>query len=190
MNQPEGESPITTSNCPIRAGMAKFLCAYWAQAQQILMHPQVFFTSMPTTGGLEAPLKFLAAAAATNSIMTALLSFHPTMVPITFLITFVGVGIGSLVATLLAQALGGKGDFAGTFRVFAYSEATLLFAWIPVVGLAATLYTCILNFFGLKAVHQLSGTKAVCVVIASGILTAIIVGLGACTLAVRNILHI
>lgn len=190
MNQPEDESPKPPPNRQILPPeTVNFLSAYWAEAQQILLHPREFFTTMPTEGGLKTPLIFLAVSAAANSLMTALISINPTTIPITFLSTMVGVSIISMVAATMSQALGGKGSYEATFRIFAYGAVTLLFAWIPVLGLVATLYTCVLNFFGLKVVHQLSDGKAILVVILSGILTAIIVGLGACTIMLRNIFH-
>ncbi|HEY9868327.1 MAG TPA: YIP1 family protein [Candidatus Obscuribacterales bacterium] len=170
-------------------GARGFIARYWAQAKAILLSPRVFFDSMPTEGGLKDPLVFLSVAAGVNSLLTGIISLNPMICLLVFPATLIGCFLAALAANALAGAMGGKGTFEATFRVYAYSEAPMLFGWIPVIGFFGVFYVWVLNYFGLRKVHDISEGKTVLVVILSGIVAAFLLGLAACGMLLRSIFH-
>jgi len=187
MEQPQGEKP-TTSDLS-KEGVQGFFQSYWNQAKSVLMSPRVFFDSMPVEGGLKDPLIFLAVSAGVNSLGLTIKS-NLAIGAIAFIGTLVLCLLGALVTSFIAQSMmAGKGTYEATFRVMAYSEAGLLLAWIPWVGWLISLYIIALNFLGFKKIHELNDVKAALLVIVSGILTFLVVGLAACGVAIRHMLH-
>ena len=166
-----------------------FIKDYWEQAKFILLHPQEFFKTMPVEGGYRDPLIFLCLSAGVNALLSGIIGFSLMRI-LLFPLSFVGVTLGAYVASFLAQAMGGKGSFQATFRVMVYSEAALLFTWVPVLGIFPGLYIFVLNFFGLRQVHGISDVKTVSVVLLSGIVSSIIIGLAACGVFIRSVFHI
>jgi len=165
-----------------------YLASFWQEAKTVLRHPQQFFDSMPTEGGWKEPLIFLSTCAGANAVLSGILSFNLLTMVMIFPATLVGCFLASLVANALAGAMGGKGTYESTFRVFAYSEAPMLIGWIPVIGMLGILYVWVLNYFGLRKVHELSEGKTVVVVLLSGLIAAFVLGLAACGIALRSIL--
>ncbi|MBI4532923.1 MAG: YIP1 family protein [Candidatus Melainabacteria bacterium] len=166
-----------------------FVANYWGQAKVILFSPQVFFRTMPTEGGYKDPLLFLAVSAGVNAVLAGLMSLQLPLIGLIFIASLIAVFVGSAVACFLSQAMSGKGNYEATFRVIAYSEATLLFVWLPILGLVPALYTLVLNYIGLKQVHQLSEIKTASVVLLTGLLTGIVLLLTACSMVLRSIFH-
>lgn len=56
-------------------------------------------------------------------------------------------------------------DFEATLRVFAYSRAIWLLAWVPLLGYLATLYGLYLTFVGIRELHQTTAGRAAAVVV-------------------------
>src|SRR3990167_69050 len=132
------QEPTPTSKVPPE--VREFATNYFSQVKSVILSPRTFFDSMPVTGGLYEPLKFFAVAMTVDVVMSLLTNFN-IMVAITKLILLpVGLCLIALLANFLAQAMGGKGQFEGTMRIYAYSSATLLVGWIPVLNLLAALY--------------------------------------------------
>lgn len=75
-----------------------------------------------------------------------------------FLMGYGAVVVGTLVVHLAFKKLNGKGTFAETANVMAFSRSTLVFAWItlgiPIGGIIAGLYTLALNIVGIEKIHQ------------------------------------
>jgi len=71
--------------------------------------------------------------------------------------SFIGVGI----IHLSAKLLGGKGDYSATYKVFAYGTTpTLLFGWIPWIGLILALYSYYLELKGLSKLHDVTMSRS------------------------------
>lgn len=68
----------------------------------------------------------------------------------------IGLFIAAVVYLILFKLVGGKGNYEGTFRVLAYSYATLALLIIPFLFL----YTLYLLIVGGKFVHGVSGSRA------------------------------
>lgn len=177
---------LTEMMPPIARG---FIAKYWGQAKVILFSPQVFFNTMPTEGGYKDPLIFLTVSAGVNALCAGLIALQLPLIGLIFIASLIAVFVGSAVACFLSQAMGSKGSYEATFRVLAYSEATLLFVWIPGLGFVPALYTLALNYIGLRQVHQLSGVKTASVVLLTGLLTGIVLLLTACSMVLRSIFH-
>lgn len=130
--------------------------------RRVMTDPPGFFADMPETGGLAAPLTFLAICAAVNALgHLLLLAGVGGMIAV-----FVGHMIGAFVAAatfvIVAQNLfEGRAGFEPTFRVVAYASAPSVLFWVPVLGVLAWLYDAYLTVRGLERVHAIDTTRAV-----------------------------
>lgn len=158
---------------PDAAGLIRY---YFYEARKILVSPSEFFDEMPSHVGFAGPAIFLAFSAVIYGVINALGRLNPLVFFISFFSSIIYVSIGSLIAAkVFSIAFGGKGDFEGTFRVFAYSKATLLFAWIsvgslPIGGWAAVAYTLVLNAIGISKVHDMPKPKALGIILCLALL--------------------
>lgn len=139
---------------------------YWMQVKGVLLSPKTFFAEMPVNGGFVEPAIFLGISVAIYALLQAIGNLNPVLYVKLVLSSFLCVAIGALIANLVFRQLGGKGTAEGTFRVFAYSKATLLFSWIslghlPLGGMLSVAYTLYLNVIGMEKVHGLSRLKTV-----------------------------
>ncbi len=104
------------------------------------MEPREFYRDMPSTGGFENPLGFLAISGAFYFILKVVVSGLPNTVNAFFLVCLVvifGPGILMLACRYLFE---GVGDYQGTLRLCAYAGVTLTRAWIP--SLARKRFIC------------------------------------------------
>jgi hypothetical protein len=71
------------------------------------------------------------------------------------------IGVTSLILHLLLRVVGGgKQGFEATFRAVCYSQATQAWALIPYVGgLVATLWLVVVQFIGIREIHEVSYTR-------------------------------
>jgi hypothetical protein len=74
----------------------------------------------------------------------------------------VGIFIGAFFLHLLVMVVagGGRRSYYSTLKLTAYLGATSLFAWIPVVWLAATIYQGYLTFAGARELHRTTVGRA------------------------------
>lgn len=143
---------------------------YLGVAGNVLVHPKQFFDDMATDEGYLQPSMFLLISAVFYSALQAIGHLNLLLLITTPFISFLKVVVGSLVLNFALKALGGKGSLQGTFRVLAYSKATLLFAWIVVGKLAiggfiSLIYTLYLNIQGCRRVHLLDTVRVSVVVV-------------------------
>jgi hypothetical protein len=141
----------------MKVGMVK---SYLCLAKSVLFTPGIFFSAMPVEGGYVQPGIFLLLSASVFALLQAISKLSPFILITACLSSIAGVLAASGIITLVCRGLGGKGNFQGTFRVLAYSKATLLFAWlalgpIPIGGIASLVYGVYLNIVGLEKVQQL-----------------------------------
>ncbi|MDQ4105919.1 MAG: YIP1 family protein [Actinomycetota bacterium] len=75
--------------------------------------------------------------------------------------------VGAAVYQVLVRIFNGRENagFDATLRVYAYTAAVDLLAWIPVVGYAASLYGFFLAFLGIREVHSTTTGRALGVVL-------------------------
>lgn len=142
--------------------------------RKVMLEPQGFFRGMPTSGGFENPLLFLAICGLCYFVLKIIVGGLASGVNALFLIalTFIfGPGILMLACQFLFQ---GEGDYEGTLRVCAYGGACLALAWIPVLGVFAFLYSFYLIFLGTEKIHKLDTTKAAISTLVAILVTAAI----------------
>lgn len=159
-SQPDALPGKTDSNKEkpsLKVGIVK---SYFLVAKSVLFTPGIFFGNMPAEGGFVQPGIFLLLSASIFAVLQAISKLSPMIVITAVLSSIVGILAASGIITLICRGLGGKGNFEGTFRVLAYSKATLLFAWlalgpIPIGGIASLIYGVFLNIVGLEKVQQL-----------------------------------
>ena len=134
---------------------------YTAQAAAVLFHPKKFFAALPAEGWAE-PAMFLCASAAIYGFLQALGHSNPLLFFSTFFNGLLYTSLGSVIVwSVFNKSCKGQGTLSQTFRVLAYSKATLLFAWVmvghmPIGGYLSVVYTLYLNYIGLSKVHKLN----------------------------------
>ncbi len=143
--------------------------------RKVIMDPWEFYREMPSTGGFENPLIFLAISAIFYFLLRLAVFGLANAVNAFFLVSLAyifGPGILMLACQFLFE---GEGDYEGTLRICAYAGATLMLAWIPVLGSFAYLYSFYLVFLGTQKVHRLDTTKAAIATLATILVTTAIV---------------
>ncbi|MBI4017609.1 MAG: YIP1 family protein [Candidatus Aenigmarchaeota archaeon] len=123
----------------------------------------------PFTSSVTGALRFLINPGAT-AVMTSALA-TPLIQNIVLYMgwTLVTLLVNGLITFTVARALKGSGTLEETVRVFSYASAASLFAWIPYVTVAASLYSFYIGVVGVSYMHGFSRTKAA-LVAALGIL--------------------
>ena len=144
--------------------------------RRVTTDPQGFFADMPETGGLAAPLTFLAACAAINAVAHLLLFVGLGGMIAVFVGQLIGAFVAATTFVLVAQHLfEGRAGFEPTFRVVAYASAPTVFFWIPVLGVLAWLYAAYLTVRGLERIHRIDATRAV-LTVAIGLGVVVLLG--------------
>lgn len=130
--------------------------------RSVMSDPRTFFASMPTTGGLNEPLVFLAICAAINAAGTLLVSWSVFATIGAFIWT---IGAGFVVAAILTvvtqQLFGGREGFEPVFRVVAYAMAPAVFFWVPRLAVLAWIYCWFLQVRGIERVQGFEPSNAV-----------------------------
>ncbi|MGH9549000.1 MAG: YIP1 family protein [Terriglobales bacterium] len=142
----------------VSTDFAGFFRHFYELSKMILLTPYKFFAVMPQKGGYREPLIFLGTGTLIYSIIHALLKGDFLSLFMSFFESIIAIGLGATVAHFACQKLGGKGTLEATFRVFAYSRATIIFAWFqlgwfPLGWLVAGIYTLALNIVGLQKLN-------------------------------------
>jgi hypothetical protein len=134
--------------------------------RRVVTDPDGFFATMPTTGGLGAPVTFLAICAGVNALGHLLLGWGFRGALWVFVGEVAGAFIAAAIFVLVAQQLfGGRAGFEATFRVVAYAAVPSVIFWLPFVGVLAWIYFAYLIVRGLERVHAVDSTRAVLTVV-------------------------
>jgi hypothetical protein len=137
-----------------------YLRAYFNQAFAVLLHPKKFFAAMPEEGGVGSAFLFLTISSLIYGIAQGISKLDTWACVVPFLTSIFLTSMGSFILFFfLGTICKGKGTLGQTFRVMAYSKATLLFAWLtlgPVAigGYVSTVYIVVLNVIGFNKVHR------------------------------------
>lgn len=148
---------------------------YFSHVNAILFNPKKFFAALPPEG-IVAPTIFLCVSAAIYAFLQALGHLNPLLLFSSFFSSiFYTAGGAVIVWAVFNKACKGRGTLVETYRVLAYSKATLLFGWImagsiPLGGYLSVAYTLFLNYIGLKKVHRLNTIVTAGIVMALGAL--------------------
>ena len=143
--------------------------------KDILFDPRIFFRELALNGGFGEPLLFSIFACLLSSALFAVAKLNLLLFFWSFIVSFLSLTLGAVVVTWAFRKLGGKGNLEGTFRVLAFSKATVVFSWIslgavPVGLLIAAAYTGYMNYVGLSRVHQLPRKQTIILVVVLSIL--------------------
>jgi len=87
-----------------------------------------------------------------------------------------GLFIGSAIVHLFVIILGGKQGFIKTVMAMIYSSTpSMLFSWIPLIGILAGLWALVLEVLALREIQEMSTAKAVLAIILPVIIIVILV---------------
>lgn len=136
--------------------------------KKVMTDPQQFYREMPSSGGFDKPISFLAICGAIYLLLRVLVAETMTLAAISVFLVVLAYVLGPGILMLVAQALfQGEGDYEGTLRVCAYAGACLVLAWLPYLGIVAFVYSFYLIFLGTEKVHNMDSTKAALTVLVS-----------------------
>ena len=136
--------------------------------KKIMTDPQGFYREMPSSGGFDKPIFFLAICGVVYLLLRVIVAETMTLAVVSFFLVVLAYVLGPGILMLVAQTLfQGEGDYEGTVRVCAYAGACLVLAWLPYLGVLAFVYTFYLIFLGAGRVHNLDSTKAALTVLVS-----------------------
>jgi len=145
--------------------------------RRVVQDPVGFFATMPETGGLGEPMRFLATCAAINAGFLFLLRWSIAHALWGFVMLIVGMVIIAAVMTLVTQHLfEGHAGFEPIFRAIAYGAAPSVAFWVPVLGTVAALYACFLHVRGIERVQGLDAVRAVLATAIAWVATILVVG--------------
>jgi hypothetical protein len=126
----------------------------------ILLHPFLFFDSIPLHGRLIEPIVWCAIIFLAPAIQEMIESHDIGKTVAVWSVAFVAQPLLVLGIWGLCKLFKGSGNFTDTFRVQAYSNLVYIFAWIPWFGFLVWFYKIVLLSLGLARVHRLSWDKA------------------------------
>ena len=145
----------------------------------IVFKPKEFFSTIVENQSHPSPLLFVAIIIIIGMIF-GLLSLiisgrgESMILGVVFLnlvLIPVGIYIETAIMQFFAHMLKGQGDFDTSLKIIAYSQATLIFNIIPMVGgLIAAIWGAVIAFIGIKKLHKLDTGKSVLVLIFSALL--------------------
>lgn len=97
-----------------------------------------------------------------------------------FILGIISLILISIFLHLGARIMGGRGDFADSFKSAVYSlTPQMLLGWIPIIGFIFTIWSIVLLVLGVRELHELDTMKAIiAVVIAVVIILVIAIILG------------
>ena len=88
----------------------------------------------------------------------------------------IGLILWSIFLHIGAKIVGGRGDFADSFKSAVYAQTpSLLLGWIPIISIIFTLWAIVLLFLGVRELHELDTMKAVIAVIVAVVLYIIVI---------------
>ena len=147
--------------------------------RRVVQDPVGFFATMPETGGLGEPMRFLAICAGINALGMFIGSWSVLHALWAFVMLVVGMAVIAGVMTLVTQhLLEGHAGFEPVFRAVAYGAAPSVAFWIPIVGPIAVLYACFLHVRGIERVQGLDAVRAILATAIAWVATILVIGVG------------
>ena len=161
--------------------------------RRLVLHPVLFFASIPRRDGLRNPFLFALICIVVGAVLNGVVeltgvqssaqssegllgplglrsqSFVGVVAAIVFRV-IIGVIVLPVVAgiyqLLVRIAVGSENaGFEATFRVVAYTSVLNLVGWIPIIGLLLSLYSLYLQVVGLREVHETTTGRAILVLV-------------------------
>lgn len=155
---------------------------YCVVTKSLLSAPVIFYREMEKEGGFKHAVIYLAISSGVSSLIAGVVTFHPLSIPATLatsmMLTFAAAGV----AFGLARAMGGKGTYEATFKVYAYASCLSILSAVPLANLLAIFWGAALNFYGLKEVQQVGTLRTATIILLTSMLMTV--------LAVAHYLHV
>ncbi len=151
------------------------------KAKFVMLKPGAFFAKAKAEKGISDAFRYLAIISLVYAIGNYFLSPANAMMSKEVLIVFsyaaglLSPFVSAWITNIIARLLGGKGKYHETYKVYAYaSTPSLLFGWVPVIGVIPSLYTLYLSVLGISKYHRISMWRSFAAVILLPILVAVI----------------
>ncbi len=94
------------------------------------------------------------------------------------IVGIIGLILWSIFLHIGAKIVGGRGDFADSFKSAVYAQTpSLLLGWIPIISIIFALWSIVLLFLGVRELHELDTMKAVIAVIVAVVLYIIVIAI-------------
>lgn len=138
-----------------------FLSSFFRTAKAILFSPRPFYEGMKSEGGLRNPFIFLSCCVLIHALIVGMFVKNQIVIALNVLngiaMPFLTAGIVFFIVTRLFKA---SGTYEAAFRVNAYSAATVLFSWIPLLGFFLEVYRYYLIALGLGCTFSIKISRA------------------------------
>ncbi|MEN6341140.1 MAG: Yip1 family protein [Methanospirillum sp.] len=94
------------------------------------------------------------------------------------IIGIIGLILWSVFLHIGAKIMGGRGDFADSFKSAVYAQTpSLLLGWIPIISIIFTLWAIVLLFLGVRELHEMDTMRAVIAVVIAVVLYIIVIAI-------------
>jgi hypothetical protein len=170
---------------------AGFFKAWWDTLFLSLRWPKEFYARMPVRGGYWEPLLYAVATTLVGVLVSLLWQVPLQLLPLAMshglmgklgasigmaaiafiaflalllLPVFLALGefIGAAIGHLFVKIMGGRGNYEATFRVLCFANSSQVFQVVPGFGgIIASVYWCVLVYFGYRHAHQMNKTQAI-----------------------------
>jgi len=129
--------------------------------RQVMQDPVGFFATMPESGGLGDPMRFLATCAAIDAAGTFLVTWSIGATIGAVVTLLVGSVLLAAALTLVTQHLfDGPAGFEPVFRAVAYGLAPSVAFWLPWLAAIPCVYAWYLHVRGIERVQNLDAPRA------------------------------
>jgi len=150
--------------------------SYVAAVRDIVTKPDAFFRELPKATAYGNSLFFFTVTLAVPLLIYVLFSFGFALLiaPFIWLVAVAATWLwawylGWAVRTFARQQL----DTVNAFQICAYANVPMLLAWLPVVGMLATIWSIALTWFGLTRTCQVSSGSALAILLVPLLLISI-----------------
>jgi len=161
------------------------------KAKLVMLKPGAFFAKIKAEKGIPNAFRYLAIISLVYAIGNYFVSPANAMMSkevltaLSYAAGLLSPFVSAWITNIIARWLGGKGKYHETYKVYVYaSTPSLLFGWIPVIGVIPSLYTFYLSVLGISKYHRISMWRSFAAVILFPILVAIILAFIIAALAV------
>lgn len=154
-------------------GIGDFIKDYIFVSKKLLLSPVVFYREMDKEGGIKHPLAFLLASSTLSSIISGIITLKVLSFPATMLGIFASHVLASVVAFGLGRAMGGRGSFEATFKIYAYASCLAVLTAVPILNLIG-LYGIFLAAYGIKEVQKIGSASAFIIAFLTGFIMVLV----------------
>jgi len=166
--------------------------SYVAAVRDVVTKPDEFFRDMPKASAYGGSLFFFTVTLAVPLLIYVLFSFGLALLvaPFVWLVAVAATWLwawylGWAVRTFARQEL----DTVNAFQICAYANVPMLLAWLPVVGILATIWSIALTWFGLTRSCKVGSGSALAILLVPLLILSISGGILAVLLGVLAAQH-